>query len=102
MDYIGYVSKCQSKARTRGAVWPRCGPSRSAPHQQKNEPQYSRLPLAESNRSFLHKACHPDQSRRQETLQALAYGHCGKKFAAKVPGEVSHSPAPGAVTLTSV
>ena len=36
----------------------------------------------------------PRQSRRrvptsrEEALQALAYGHCGKKFAAKVPGEV--------------
>jgi hypothetical protein len=24
----------------------------------------------------------------EEPLQALAYGHCGKKFAEKVPGEV--------------
>jgi hypothetical protein len=30
------------------------------------------------------------------------YGHCGKKFAAKVPGEVLQSPAPGADTETFV
>ena len=28
----------------------------------------------------------------EEPLQALAYGHCGKKFAPKVPGEVSQVP----------
>jgi hypothetical protein len=30
------------------------------------------------------------------------YGHCGKKFSEKVPGEVSQSPAPGADTETFV
>jgi hypothetical protein len=33
---------------------------------------------------------------------ALAYGHCGKKFAEKVPGEVSQVPAPGADSETFV
>jgi hypothetical protein len=35
-------------------------------------------------------------------LQALAYGHCGKKFAEKLAGEVTHSPASGADTETFV
>jgi len=35
-------------------------------------------------------------------FEALAYGHCGKKFAAKVPGEGLHTPAGGAVTITFV
>jgi hypothetical protein len=34
--------------------------------------------------------------------RSLLYGHCGKKFAAKVPGEVLQSPAPGADTETFV
>jgi hypothetical protein len=50
--------------------------------------------LAESIRSLLHQACHLRHSRRQvltnreEPLQALGYGHCGKKFAAKSVGDV--------------
>jgi hypothetical protein len=42
------------------------------------------------------------RSPARQPLQALAYGHCGKKFAEKLAGEVTHSPASGADTLTSV
>jgi hypothetical protein len=50
--------------------------------------------LAESTTSSCTRTAISVQSRRrvpisrEVPLQALAYGHCGKKFAAKVPGEV--------------
>jgi hypothetical protein len=40
--------------------------------------------------------------REYPGLLALAYGHCGKKFAEKLAGEVTHSPASGADTETFV
>jgi hypothetical protein len=38
----------------------------------------------------------------KEPLQVFSYGHCGKKFAAKVPGDGIQLPAPGADTETFV
>jgi hypothetical protein len=64
--------------------------------------------LAESTGSSCTRTAISVQSRRrvpisrEVPLQALAYGHCGKKFAAKVPGEGIQSPAPGADTETFV
>jgi hypothetical protein len=79
-----------------GEAQPRC---RSLPAPRYSRPLWPRVPglLALNLPSPLEQA-----ASREVPFQALAYGHCGKKFAEKVPGEVSHSPAPGAVTLTLV